>query len=81
MVLIGAMKAGTSQLMLLLMLHPHLATRVNWLGFPVETREAVLFQPAVSAASDEAYEADDWRLYLRNFPPASVDCDDGGAFG
>ena len=60
---IGAMKSGTTNIMLYLQLHPALRTSENWFGWPVESR---FFSNA-----DDASAADAWRDYLSLYPRAS----------
>ncbi|KAJ8613388.1 hypothetical protein CTAYLR_002322 [Chrysophaeum taylorii] len=58
---IGAMKCGTTNLMLYLALHPRLRTSENALGWPVESR-------FFSRALDEIAAADRWREYVSRYP-------------
>lgn len=58
--IIGAMKSGTTNLMLYLALHPRLRTSRNFVGWPIESR---FFSRAVGAS-----DADLWRDYVRKFP-------------
>lgn len=58
---IGAMKCGTTNLMLYLSLHPRLRTTENALGWPVEMR-------FFSRATDADRAALSWRDYVSKFP-------------
>lgn len=58
---IGAMKCGTTNLMLYLSLHPRLRTTENVLGWPVEMR-------FFSRATDADSAALSWRDYLSKYP-------------
>ncbi|KAJ1461482.1 P-loop containing nucleoside triphosphate hydrolase protein [Pelagophyceae sp. CCMP2097] len=62
---IGAMKSGTTNIMLYLSLHPKLRTSENALGWPIETR---FFSQATSAAA-----ANDWRGYIARYPAAPLE--------
>ena len=53
---IGAMKSGTTNVMLYLSLHPSLRTCTNFFGWPIETRY-------FSSSMDP-----DWRGYIRRYP-------------
>ena len=60
---IGAMKSGTTNIMLYLQMHPQLRTSENAVGWPVESR-------FFSSATDPEAAAESWRAYLALYPPA-----------
>lgn len=62
---IGAMKSGTTNIMLYLNLHPRLRTSENRFGWPVESRY-------FSGADDATSAAEDWRSYLALYPAATA---------
>ena len=61
---IGAMKSGTTNIMLYLQNHPQLRTSEDLIGWPQESRY-------FSAAHDPEAAGRNWRFYLRKYPPAT----------
>ncbi|CAH0379810.1 unnamed protein product [Pelagomonas calceolata] len=61
---IGAMKSGTTNIMLYLQNHPQLRTSEDMIGWPQESRY-------FSAAHDPEAAGRNWRFYLRKYPPAT----------
>ena len=60
----GAMKSGTTNIMLYLQNHPQLRTSEDLIGWPQESRY-------FSAAHDPEAAGRNWRFYLRKYPPAT----------
>ena len=60
----GAMKSGTTNIMLYLQNHPQLRTSEDMIGWPQESRY-------FSAAHDPEAAGRNWRFYLRKYPPAT----------
>jgi len=61
---IGAMKSGTTNIMLYLQNHPNLRTSEDLVGWPQESRY-------FSAAHDPAAAGRNWRFYLRKYPASA----------
>ena len=60
----GAMKSGTTNIMLYLQNHPQLRTSEDLIGWPQESGY-------FSAAHDPEAAGRNWRFYLRKYPPAT----------